>query len=143
MSNLKLFVIGVLFLTLCFQSCQKEDVVTPDTSCTTATLADDIIGTWTSDSWSGSVVFDSPTTSGTRPFEDPQHHMGEISGSASTYDTKFYFVTSNSITIEHRKCWGCSDVEQWKYSIIEYDCNRMVLESQRPGISNVRYTLTK
>lgn len=144
----KLTMIALLIITfaLSFQSCTKEEDPTPDsgTTCDVADIADDIIGTWTSDSWSGTVTFDSPTTSGTRAFEDPQDHMGGISGSALTYDDKFYFTTSSSITIEHRKCWSCtSDAEQWKYSIIEYDCNRMVIESQRPGLPNTRYTLTK
>ncbi|MGH1335027.1 MAG: hypothetical protein ACRBFS_02790 [Aureispira sp.] len=146
MNKFKLIALLVISFALLFQSCTKEEDTAPDTetTCEATDIADDIIGTWTSDSWSGSVTFDSPTTSGTRAFEDPQHFMGKISGAALTYDDKFYFTTSSSITIEHRKCWSCtSDAKQWKYTIIEYDCNRMVIESQRPGLPNTRYTLTK
>ncbi|MFK7797259.1 MAG: hypothetical protein AB8E82_07370 [Aureispira sp.] len=145
MSKFRLIALFIIASALFFQSCTKEEQPTPDDqSCDAANISDDIIGTWTSDSWSGTVTFESPTTSGTKEFKDPQHHMGKIGGAALTYDSKFYFTTSSSITIEHRKCWNCtSDAEQWKYSIIEYDCNKMVIESQRPGLPNTRYTLTK
>lgn len=149
MKKLKFVAICLVAFTLFFQSCAKEDSISNNdnnnsSSCDVANIGDDIIGTWTSDSWSGSVNFESPSTSGTRVFKDPQDHMGAISGAAVSYDEKFYTVTSSAIIIEHRKCWNCtSDAEQWKYSIIEYDCNKMVIESQRPGLPNTRYTLTK
>lgn len=142
--NFKLFLIFFAFSFLII-SCKKEEPQAPEQeqeqeqTCDAANIATDIVGTWTSADWSGSVKFGDANYS---EFDDPEHLMGYRGGQNYLHDTKFYAVTSSSITIEFRKCYGCdNDSYQIKYNIVKYDCNSITLQDSE-GLGD-EFTITK